>query len=262
MFKKLFKTDIKSLIVLYEITLFILTIFAISSIFIKHPILHTIDKIVYIVFFIDVIIRLYYADNKKEFFKKNIFDFIAIIPFEGYFAFAKIIRLAIISKRYIKSPSDTLKNKGLTNALIFVTIMIMTLSVPIFIIEPGIKTYQDAIWWAIVTTTTVGYGDLSPETNIGRLIAAFLMLSGIGIIGLLTSSLATIFIKEEETKDPVIKFLKAEIDRLDVMSDKEIDRFCMVVRTYRDDFEDIYKHDLDKVRKDLQSSKHIEENDH
>ena len=54
--------------------------------------------------------------------------------------------------------------------------------------------FFDAIWWSFVTTTTVGYGDISPSTNIGRLIAAILMIIGIGLIGSLTSTITTYFI--------------------------------------------------------------------
>ncbi|MGO9965160.1 MAG: potassium channel family protein [Acidimicrobiales bacterium] len=60
----------------------------------------------------------------------------------------------------------------------------------------NIHTYPDALWWAIVTVTTVGYGDRYPVTEGGRVVAAVLMLVGIGLIGVLTATVASVFIKE------------------------------------------------------------------
>ncbi|TDD44043.1 two pore domain potassium channel family protein [Nonomuraea terrae] len=62
---------------------------------------------------------------------------------------------------------------------------------------PGatIVTLADALWWSLTTMTTVGYGDLSPTTGQGRLIAAVLMLSGIALLGVVTASIAAWFVE-------------------------------------------------------------------
>jgi voltage-gated potassium channel len=60
----------------------------------------------------------------------------------------------------------------------------------------SIHSYPDALWWAIVTVTTVGYGDRYPVTEGGRTVATILMLLGIGLIGVLTATVASVFIKE------------------------------------------------------------------
>ena len=54
-------------------------------------------------------------------------------------------------------------------------------------------SFSDAIWWSFVTTTTVGYGDISPSSIGGRIVATILMLAGIGLIGSLTSTITTFF---------------------------------------------------------------------
>ncbi|HEY3734098.1 MAG TPA: ion channel [Streptosporangiaceae bacterium] len=63
---------------------------------------------------------------------------------------------------------------------------------------PGgnIHSYPNALWWAIVTVTTVGYGDRFPVTEGARVVATVLMLIGIGLIGVLTATVASVFIKE------------------------------------------------------------------
>ena len=58
-------------------------------------------------------------------------------------------------------------------------------------------SFGDAVWWAIVTTTTVGYGDFYPKTIVGKFAAAILMFLGIGLIGYLTSTITNYFSKIE-----------------------------------------------------------------
>jgi voltage-gated potassium channel len=61
---------------------------------------------------------------------------------------------------------------------------------------PGatITDFGDALWWAVVTITTVGYGDLYPVTGLGRFIAVGLMIAGIALIGSVTATLASWFV--------------------------------------------------------------------
>jgi voltage-gated potassium channel len=60
----------------------------------------------------------------------------------------------------------------------------------------NIHSYPDALWWAIVTVTTVGYGDRYPTAVGGRIVAVVLMLLGISLIGVLTATIASVFVKE------------------------------------------------------------------
>jgi voltage-gated potassium channel len=57
--------------------------------------------------------------------------------------------------------------------------------------DAKILTFGDALWWAVTTITTVGYGDLYPVTAVGRAVAVALMLSGIAVLGVVTASIAT-----------------------------------------------------------------------
>ena len=59
------------------------------------------------------------------------------------------------------------------------------------------KSFSDSLWWALVTVTTVGYGDIVPVSLFGKWIAVLLMLVGIGTIGMLTSALTNFFCKRQ-----------------------------------------------------------------
>lgn len=76
--------------------------------------------------------------------------------------------------------------------MIFVLLVII-IPVPMVFIEPEINNYPDALWWAIVTATTVGYGDIVPVTPIGRILASIMMLFGIAFIGMITSTITNFF---------------------------------------------------------------------
>jgi voltage-gated potassium channel len=60
-------------------------------------------------------------------------------------------------------------------------------------VNPEFATFGDSLWWAIVTLTTVGYGDIVPETTTGRIAAVMIMLTGVAVLGLLAGSLASFF---------------------------------------------------------------------
>lgn len=66
----------------------------------------------------------------------------------------------------------------------------------------GFAITADALWWSIVTCTTVGYGDISPSTLPGRIIAVFLMIVGIGLISMLTGTITTYFTKIKPADEP------------------------------------------------------------
>ena len=73
--------------------------------------------------------------------------------------------------------------------------------------ESDFETFGDGIWWALVTLTTVGYGDIVPKTPIGRMIGAFVMVLGVTFLSFLTANVTSLFIASEEGE--------REINRID-----------------------------------------------
>jgi len=68
--------------------------------------------------------------------------------------------------------------------------------------NPEFATVGDALWWGIVTLTTVGYGDIVPKTATGRWAAVMIMVTGIAVLGVLAGSLASFFRLDESKPDP------------------------------------------------------------
>ncbi|CAI8017494.1 Putative potassium channel protein YugO [Geodia barretti] len=63
------------------------------------------------------------------------------------------------------------------------------------------RSFPDALWWAIVTVTTVGFGDISPTSLGGRLIGVVLMFFGIGVLGMFTATIAGVFVEKRLRKE-------------------------------------------------------------
>ena len=83
----------------------------------------------------------------------------------------------------------------------------------------ALSSFGDAVWWAVTTTTTVGYGDIYPTTGEGRLIAVLLMLAGIGVIGVFTATIASFFMNKDEENDlsgvkQRLEAIERKLDRL------------------------------------------------
>lgn len=194
-----------------------------------NPTWRMIDISILIIFALDYFIRLYLAPSKKYFVKHNIPDLIAIIPFSAVFKIfriakifrvAKLTRLSRITKmgRFIavftrlgKRINDFLKTNGLVYVIYFSTVIILLSAVAVS--KTDNLPFEDAVWWSFVTATTVAYGDFYPATLAGRIIASFLMLVGIGTIGMITGTIATFFIKKKDS---------VQIDMSDLTDDEKV----------------------------------------
>lgn len=208
-----------------------------------------IDDIILIIFAIDYFTRLFLAKDKLKFFKSNIIELIAIIPFNAIFQairITRLIRLLRILKvlRLVSFLVILYKRVGIflkTNNfhyVLWITVSTVILgAVGIYFAEN--MSFDNALWWAFVTTTTVGYGDISPATPEGRVIAVILMIIGIGFLGMLTGTISTFFIRKKESKsklrDNIIDTLKNRFDNFETLSNEEIDDMCKVLQSLKKD---------------------------
>ena len=159
-------------------------------------------------------------------------DLISSIPMNA-FAVGRIFRILQLLRvvraiRELRLLSHYfLRNKiksAFASAAIFAFMMIVFCAIGILSVErdaPGsnIRNAEDALWWAYVTITTVGYGDRFPITPEGRMIAAALMTVGVGLFGTFTAYVASWFVekkeeeKQEEDKIEIKEILLEKEDR-------------------------------------------------
>jgi voltage-gated potassium channel len=115
----------------------------------------------------------------------------------GLLRLGRLIRLAVIA---VRTPAVRALLQRLGAPALIVTTMVLVVAAIVMNAEGPERypTYGDAVWWAVVTVTTVGYGDYVPVTSTGRTAAGVLMLTGVALLGTVAASLAT-FLQDLKT---------------------------------------------------------------
>lgn len=205
----------------FWILLFILSLAGVISIS-SFP-YNLIDTSILILFTISYLVRFLLATNKRKYFTENIFDLFAIIPLSllniGILAKSnRIFRIVNLLAKLGHNKNSILYRNGFIYAL-YASACIVFVGSGFFSVVENIS-YEDSIWWSIVTMTTVGYGDIVPKTGWGKIIAAITMLFGIGFIGMLTSTITNYFRgkktnkKKDTPENEDIKQLNTKVDEL------------------------------------------------
>lgn len=199
---------------------------------------------IWMVFVVDYLVRLALSSDRRRFVASRWIDLVAILPLDLLRA-ARVLRLARLVRalragavlwRLSENFRGVLATNGLGAVLLVSASVVLLGTIGIWALEPGIDDLGDALWWAVVTTTTVGYGDLSPATGAGRALAAVLMLVGIGTIGMITGSIATYFLERHGVRLPShVAFARAELGRWHELSSLERDRVADMVRALADE---------------------------
>jgi voltage-gated potassium channel len=89
-----------------------------------------------------------------------------------------------------------LQRENLNRIIALTAVMILVSTIAISLVEPDM-TVLNGLWWSIVTMTTVGYGDISPHSLGGRIIAVLMMFFGIGLLGMFSASVASILVQNK-----------------------------------------------------------------
>ena len=157
-------------------------------------------------FMFDFLYRLYLSDNRRRFLKYSWFDLILCLPFYplAWLTVGVTIRCLKIMIEFVLEKVETALYSMLCFGILLITFA--TISIMQFEVLPecNIKNGFDAIWWAICTITTVGYGDKFPITFGGRIVSILLMVSGIGLFGALVGYVSTVFTDKEKNNNNTI----------------------------------------------------------
>lgn len=188
----------------------------------SRSILRIIEIFCVIVFTLEYLLRIYVADKKVKFIFSffGLIDFLAILPFYLSFGFdlrslraLRFFRLFRILKlmrynRAIKqfSRAITMAKEQILLFLFVTLILIYFSAVGIYFFENKVQPEHfasifDSLWWAIITLTTVGYGDVYPVTVGGKVFTFFILMIGLGIVAIPTGIISSALTKSVDKKD-------------------------------------------------------------
>jgi len=194
----------------------------------------SIDYLVWAVFVVEYLVKLYLAPSRRHFFLHHLVDLLVVaVPMFRPLRLLRLLRVvtltraALILASALRRTRELLTHQGLHFVLLSVMAIVLVCSAMELAFErhaPGarIHDFADALWWAIVTVTTVGYGDTYPVTAGGRGVAVVLMLTGIGLVGVLSASVASYFVGQRADKD--MTELHRRLDRIEGMLARALDR--------------------------------------
>jgi voltage-gated potassium channel len=171
-------------------------------------------------FILDYVARLCLAPDSLRWFSRHLLDLAVVaLPLLRPLRF---LRLLLLIGTLQKAVGNVFRGRIIIYTASGIALLIYVASLAVFDKEryqPGatINSFGKALWWSVTTVTTVGYGDVYPITNVGRVIAVMLMIGGISLAGVVTASLASWIIQrvaEQETASQVAT--AAQIDELRV----------------------------------------------
>lgn len=172
-----------------------------------------IDYFIWALFAVDLLVKIFVSPQRLNYLKRHWLEvLIVVVPF---FRPLRILRIFIFGSR------AWVGMRRLVNVdflLVYGIGLVIIAATVVASVEGGegtsIHSFPDALWWAVVTITTVGYGDMVPVTLTGRAIAFVLMLGGIAFFSGMTANLASFLIKGKDSDKNEMMQLTREIEGL------------------------------------------------
>jgi voltage-gated potassium channel len=177
-------------------------------------IITVLDVMIWAYFAVELTVKVAISPRKMAYLKSHWLDvLIVVVPF---LRSVRLIRVVIFGARAIQG----FRRLTQVNFLLVYSLgLILIAATVVFSVEQGhegasITSFSDALWWSAVTISTVGYGDITPVTTAGRVVALVLMMGGIALFGTLTANLASFFVRAENGRKGDTDALVNEVQQL------------------------------------------------
>ncbi len=169
------------------------------------------DWIIWGLFAAEYVLMLALARDRRLYLRTHVLEALAVVlpalRVVRAFRAVRVVRLLrpaamlVLAMRSLAELRLMAARRGVT-AVLLIAVVVLALGAHLVQvaeaeINPGYSSYKDALWWAVVTATTVGYGDVLPVTVLGRGIAAVFMVLGVAVFGAVTAVVAAFFVERE-----------------------------------------------------------------
>jgi voltage-gated potassium channel len=187
---------------------------------------NNLNWVIWIVFLLEYGTLFYLSENKIE-----LFIVIASIPFvpQGFetsrflrfirlprlLKLFQLFRLAAVLSKFGIAIKTIFRSRGLQFIVYATCFLIVFFGFLFYVSEPQVNSFSDGIWWALVTITTVGYGDITPLTSLGRVVASTLMIIGIGFIATITAAVSSYFLSNFGEEETTLGDLAKKLDKIE-----------------------------------------------
>jgi voltage-gated potassium channel len=192
--------------------------------------LHEADWVVWVVFLIEYVVRFRLAPDRARFVRRQwLLLAVVVLTFPGFphvlalagatrvFVAARVLRLIVVASRAAAILGSSTRRAGLLYMVGMTALVVFVGSGLMLVLESDevIPDYGSALWWALVTVTTVGYGDIAPKSFGGRVLAVIVMMMGIGLVSTLAAAVAATFIGADERSE--FEAIAARLDRIEAL---------------------------------------------
>ncbi len=185
---------------------------------------------IWFIFAVDYLARLVLASPRGRFVRQNLLDLATVLL--PMLRPLRVLRVVRVMRALDRRAAAGLRGRVALYVASAVSLVVFVASLAVLAAErqhpkANITTFGDAVWWALSTITTVGYGDRFPVTGEGRLVAVGLMLAGIALIGVVTAAVASWFVQRV-----------TEVQQEEAMTRIELDEVLQEVRALRSELKE------------------------
>lgn len=188
------------------------------------------DWTIWAIFAADLVLLTATAERRSEYLRRNWLSIVVVVVsfplLPAALAAVRVLRLLRLAA-VVGAASPAIRATAARKGVLYVagvTMLVMLAGAGgLTLFEPSLKgDFWAGLWWAVVTTTTVGYGDISPATGAGRVVAVVMMFVGIGLTATLAASVAAYFVKSDSSDDQLLARLDRIEATLKVLADRTV----------------------------------------
>jgi voltage-gated potassium channel len=185
---------------------------------------------IWIFFTLETTLLTLLVNDKANYLKNNWLNLLIIIsgfplfwvdsPYVGILRSLRILLFLSLMLQLSATVRDILSRNHLGPILLVSAVFILIAGYLIAGIDPNITSPADGIWWAWVTVTTVGYGDIVPTSNAGRIVGGVLILLGIGLVSTITANVSAHFISSISHTER-LNNIEGQLDRIEQLLEQQ-----------------------------------------